>query len=209
MYSPPTTTEVARAVQGGTAYLADVERRLAPYFERAEPRRRAMAYLCGLLSPAARKNSWQWAEISGEATPYGVHHLLRRALWNPEAVRDERRTYLIEHLGDTNAVLVIDATGFLKKGRHAAGGARQYSGTAGRIDTCQSGVFVADASRHGQALLDRELSVPKEWMDDPGRCRQAGMPQGRRFATKPQLAQAMLQRVLAARWVTGDSVYSR
>jgi SRSO17 transposase len=206
-----TTSDAAHAVQGGTAYMADVERRLAPYFERAEPRRRAMAYLRGLLSPAERKNSWQLAEVSGDATPYGLQHLLRRALWNPEAVRDELRTYIIEHLGDTNAVLVIDETGFLKKGRHSAGVARQYSGTAGRIDNCQIGVFVAYASRHGQALLDRELYLPKEWTDDPGRCRQAGIPEGRRFATKPQLAQAMLQRVLAAgvpaRWVTGDSVY--
>src|SRR5918992_3450183 len=110
-----TTNEAARAVRGGSAYMADVERRLAPYFERAEPRRRAMAYLRGLLSPAERKNSWQLAEISGDATPYGLQHLLRRALWNPEAVRDELRAYLIEHLGDTNAVLVIDETGFLKK----------------------------------------------------------------------------------------------
>jgi SRSO17 transposase len=206
-----TTNEAAGAVQGGSAYMADVERRLAPYFERAEPRRRAMAYLRGLLSPAERKNSWQLAEVSGDATPYGLQHLLRRALWNPEAVCDELRTYLIEHLGDTNAVLVIDETGFLKKGRHSAGVARQYSGTAGRIDNCQIGVFVAYASRHGQALLDRELYLPREWPEDPGRCRQAGIPEERRFATKPQLAQAMLQRMLAAgvpaRWVTGDSVY--
>jgi SRSO17 transposase len=191
--------------------MADVERRLAPYFERAEPRRRALAYLRGLLSPAERKNSWQLAEVSGDATPYGLQHLLRRALWDPEAVRDELRAYLIEHLGDTNAVLVIDETGFLKKGRHSAGVARQYSGAAGRIDNCQIGVFVAYASRHGQALLDRELYLPREWTDDPGRCRQAGIPEERRFATKPQLAQAMLQRILAAgvpaRWVTGDSVY--
>jgi SRSO17 transposase len=208
---PSTTDEAASAVRGGNAYLADVERRLAPYFERAEPRQRAMAYLRGLLSPAERKNSWQLAEVGGDATPYGLQHLLRRALWNPEAVRDELRTYIIEHLRDTDAVLVIDETGFLKKGRHSAGVARQYSGTAGRIDNCQIGVFVAYASRHGQVLLDRELYLPKEWTDDPGRCRQAGIPEERRFATKPQLAQAMLQRVLAAgvpaRWVTGDSVY--
>jgi len=206
-----TADEAANTGRGGAAYMADVERRLAPYFERAEPRRRAMAYLRGLLSPAERKNSWQLAEISGDATPYGLQHLLRRALWNPEAVRDELRTYVMEHLGDTNAVLVIDETGFLKKGHHSAGVARQYSGTAGRIDNCQIGVFVAYASCHGQALLDRELYLPKAWTDDPKRCRQAGIPEGRRFVTKPQLAQAMRQRVLAAgvpaRWVAGDSVY--
>jgi SRSO17 transposase len=198
-------------VPGGAAYLSDIERRLAPYFVRAEPRQRAMAYLRALLSPAERKNSWQLAEVSGDATPYAFQHLLRRALWDPEAVRDELRRYIIQHLGDPAAVLVIDETGFLKKGRHSAGVARQYSGTAGRIDNCQIGVFLGYASPLGQALLDRELYLPKAWTNDPTRCQQAGIPEDRWFATKPQLAQQMLQRALAAgvpgRWVTGDSVY--
>jgi SRSO17 transposase len=209
--SPAIVDEAATAARSGLAYLADIERRLAPYFERAEPRQRAMAYLRGLLSPAERKNSWQLAEVSGDTTPYGLQHLLRRALWEPDAVRDALRRYLLAHLGEAHAVLVIDETGFLKKGQHSAGVARQYSGTAGRIENCQIGVFLAYASRHGQALLDRELYLPKEWTDDPGRCRQAGVPAERRFATKPQLAKAMLQRALAAgvpaKWVTGDSVY--
>jgi SRSO17 transposase len=115
----------ASVVPGGAAYLHDLERRLAPYFERTEPRQRAMAYLRGLLSPAERKNSWQLADVSGDATPYAFQHLLRRALWDPEAVRDELRRYIIQHLGDPEAVLVIDETGFLKKGRHSAGVARQ------------------------------------------------------------------------------------
>lgn len=199
------------AVQGGAAYLSDIERRLAPYFERSEPRQRAMAYLRGLLSPAERKNSWQLAEVSGDTTPYAFQHLLRRALWDPEAVRDELRTYVIQHLGDPNGVLVIDETGFLKKGQHSAGVARQYSGTAGKVENCQIGVFLGYASPLGHALLDRELYLPKAWTDAPERCRQAGIPAERRFATKPQLAQQMLQRGLAAgvpaRWVTGDSVY--
>ena len=207
----PTTGEVASIVQGGLAYLTDIEGRLAPYFERAEPRQRAMAYLQGLLSPAERKNSWQVAEVIGDATPYGLQHLLRRALWEPDAVRNELRAYVTEHLGAVNAVLVVDETGFLKKGRHSAGVARQYSGTAGRIENCQIGVFVAYASPHGQVLLDRELYLPKEWTDDPARCRQVGIPEDRRFATKPQLAQQMLARAFAAgvpaTWVTGDSVY--
>src|SRR5687767_3188265 len=206
-----TADEAANTARGGAAYMADVERRLAPYFERAEPRRRAMAYLRGLLSPAERKNSWQLAEISGDATPYGVQHLLRRALWNPEAVRDELRTYIMEHLGDTTAVLVLDETGFLKKGRHSAGVARQYSGTAGKVDNCQIGVFLSYASPLGQVLLDRELYLPQAWTDDRERCWQAGIPADRRFATKPQLAQQMLARAFAAgvpaSWVTGDSVY--
>src|SRR5918994_4729084 len=140
--APPLDQDVP-AVQGGAAYLTDIERRLAPYFARAEPRQRAMAYLRGLLSPAERKNSWQLAEMSGDPTPYGFQHLLRRALWDPEAVRDELRHYVVEHLGDPDAVLVIDETGFLTKGRHSAGVARQYSGTAGRIENCQIGGFWA------------------------------------------------------------------
>jgi SRSO17 transposase len=208
---PSAADEAARAVQGGTAYLADIARRLAPYFERAEPRRRALAYLQGLLSPAERKNSWQLAEVSGDASPYGLQHLLRRARWEPDAVRDELRRYVSQHLGDPEAVLVIDETGFLKKGRHSAGVARQYSGTAGRIENCQIGVFLAYASRHGCTLLDRELYLPEAWTNDRVRCQRAGIPRARRFATKPALAKQMLQRTLAAgvpaQWVTGDSVY--
>src|ERR671931_1008940 len=119
--SLPLVDQEISAVQGGTAYLTDIERRLAPYFERAEPRQRAMAFLRGLLSPAERKNSWQLAEVSGDTTPYGFQHLLRRARWDPEAIRDELRRYVHQHLGDAEAVLVLDETGFLKKGRHSAG----------------------------------------------------------------------------------------
>lgn len=198
-------------VPGGAAYLNDIERRLAPYFERAEPRQRVMAYLRGLLSPAERKNSWQLAKISGDATPDAFQHLLRWALWDPEAVRDELRRYVLQHLGDPEAVLVIDETGFLKKGRHSAGVARQYSGTAGKVDNCQIGVFLGYARALGHALLDRELYLPEEWTDDRDRCQQAGIPEDRPFATKPQLARQLLARAFAAgmpaRWVTGDSVY--
>jgi SRSO17 transposase len=116
----------------------------------------------------------------------------------------------MQHLGDPEAVLVLDETGFLKKGRHSAGVARQYSGTAGTVDNCQIGVFLGYASARGHVLLDRELDLPEEWTDDPERCRQAGIPAGRRVATKPQLAQQMLARAfmagVAATWVTGDSV---
>jgi SRSO17 transposase len=209
--SPPACDEAASVVQGGLAYLTDIGRRLAPYFERAEPRQRAMAYLQGLLSPAERKNSWQLAEVSGDITPYGFQHLLRRARWEPDAVRDELRHYVIQRLGDPEAVLVIDETGFLKKGRHSAGVARQYSGTAGRIENCQIGVFLGYASRYGQTLLDRELYLPAAWTNDRARCQRAGIPDERRFATKPQLAKQLLARAFAAgtpaTWVTGDSVY--
>jgi SRSO17 transposase len=208
--TPPLEQDAAM-VQGGAAYMSDIERRLAPYFERAEPRQRAMAYLCGLLSPAERKNSWQLAEVNGDATPYAIQHLLRRALWDPEAVREELHRYVVQHLEDPEAVLVVDETGFLKKGRHSAGVARQYSGTAGRVENCQIGVFLGYASALGHALLDRELYLPQEWTDDRERCRQAGIPAARSFATKPQLARQLLTRAFAAgtsaKWITGDSVY--
>ena len=208
--TPPLEQDAAM-VQGGAAYMSAIERRLAPYFERAEPRQRAMAYLRGLLSPAERKNSWQLAEVSGDATPYAIQHLLRRALWDPEAVREELHRYVVQHLEDPEAVLVVDDTGFRKKGRHSAGVARQYSGTAGRVENCQIGVLLGYASALGHALLDRELYLPQEWTDDRERCRQAGIPDTRSFATKPQLARQMLTRAFAAgtsaQGITGDSVY--
>jgi SRSO17 transposase len=164
-----------------------------------------------LLSPAERKNGWQLAEVNGNDTPYGMQHLLGRAVWDAEAVRDDLCSYVIEHLGDPPGVMVIDETGFLKKGRHSAGVARQYSGTAGRVENCQIGVFLAYASAHGHALLDRELYLPQEWTQERERCTQAGIPPERPFATKPALARHMLERAfqagVPATWVTGDSVY--
>src|SRR5688572_1305224 len=205
------TDATASIIAGGQAYLADVARRLAPYFARSQSRHRVQAYLQGLLSEAERKNSWQVAEVCGESTPYGFQYLLSRADWDADAVREELRRYVVQHLGDPNGVLVIDETGFVKKGRHSAGVARQYSGTAGKVENCQIGVFLGYASPLGQTLLDRELYLPKEWTDDRVRCRQAGIPKDRPFATKPQLARQMLDRTLAAgvpaQWVTGDSVY--
>jgi SRSO17 transposase len=206
----PTEPEIS-VVQGWTTYLTDIARRLGPYFARAETRQRVMTYLRGLLSPAERKNSWQLAEETGDATPDGFQYLLARADWAADAVRDELRVYIRQHLSDPHGVMVIDETGFLKKGQHSAGVARQYSGTAGKVENCQIGVFVAYASRLGHALLDRELYLPEEWTNDRERCRSAGIPDGRDFATKPQLAQQMLARAFAAGmpapWVTGDRVY--
>ena len=193
----PTEPEIA-VVQGWTTYLTDITRRLGPYFARAETRQRVMTYLQGLLSPAERKNSWQLAEETGDATPYGFQYLLARADWAADAVRDELRVYIRQHLSDPHGVMVIDETGFLKKGQHSAGVARQYSGTAGKVENCQIGVFVAYARGLGHALLDRELYLPEEWTNDRERCRQAGIPDDRDFATKPQLAQQMLARAFAA-----------
>jgi SRSO17 transposase len=185
--------------------------RLAGRFARREARDRVRAYLVGLLGPAQRKNSWQLAERIGDANPYGVQHLLGRADWDADAVRDDLRAYAVEALGDPKAVLILDETGFLKKGTHSAGVARQYTGTAGRVENCQVGVFLAYASRHGTALIDRALYLPEEWAGDPGRRREAGVPEGIGFASKPGLARGMLERAFGAgvkaAWVTGDAVY--
>jgi len=197
--------------EGWTRELDALAARIAPRFVRAEPRRRALAYLRGLLAPLERKNGWQLAEAVGDPTPDGVQDFLSRMRWDADAVRDDLRAYVVEHLGDADAVLVLDETGFLKKGDKSAGVQRQYSGTAGRIENCQVGVFLGYASRHGQALIDRALYLPERWTGDPARCAAAGIPQGLTLTTKPKLGLAMLDRALEAgvpfAWVTGDSVY--
>jgi SRSO17 transposase len=191
--------------------LAAVAGRIGRHFGRSEPRRRAAGYLRGLLSTTERKNGWQLAEHLGDPTPDGVQHLLARADWDADAVRDDLLRYVAEHLGDPGGVLVVDETGFLKKGTKSVGVARQYSGTAGRIENCQVGVFLGYAGRKGRALLDRALYLPKEWADDPGRRKAAGVPAAVRFATKLALARQMVGRALdagvPATWVTADAVY--
>jgi SRSO17 transposase len=191
--------------------LDAVARRIGARFPRSETRDRVRAYLIGLLGPVQRKNAWQLAEQIGDADPYGVQYLLGRSEWDPDAVRDDLRAYAVEALGDAEAVLILDETGFLKKGTHSAGVARQYTGTAGRIENAQVGVFLAYSSRHGTAFLDRALYLPRDWADDPERCERAGIPEGTAFATKPELGKQMLGRAFAAgvpaAWVTGDEVY--
>lgn len=202
------TVETVRAWQ---LELTEVEQRIGARFLRWDARRHLGAYLRGLLKPVERKNGWQLAEANGDHAPYGVQHLLGRAVWDPEAVRDDLRGYVMEHLGVPEGVLVMDETGLLKKGKHAAGVARQYSGTAGRVENCQSGVFLAYASARGQGMLDRELYLPEVWTQDPSRCSEAHIPQDRPFATKPEMARSMLERAfqagVPAAWVTGDCVY--
>jgi SRSO17 transposase len=170
--------------------------RVASRFARVELRRRAKAFVRGLLADLPRKNCWTLAEHAGDASPDGMQHLLGRAVWDHDGVRDDVRAYLVEALGDPEAVLVIDETGFLKKGTKSAGVQRQYSGTAGRIENCQVGVFLAYASRHGHALIDRELYLPEGWLSDRPRCREAAIPDAVGFRTKPQLARVML----SGRW---------
>lgn len=185
--------------------------RVASQFRNRTGRERLEAYVKGLLGGAERKNGWQLAEQAGEATPYGMQQFLYRGDWSADSVRDAVRGYVAEHLGDRQGVLVIDETGFVKKGKHSAGVARQYSGTAGRVENCQIGVFLGYVSPKGRTLIDRELYLPKVWTDDPERCRRAGIPEEIAFHTKPELAGSMSDRALAdsvrADWVTGDSVY--
>ena len=194
-----------------TADLDALHATIAPRFRRPEVRARARRYLDGLLGGSTRKNGWQLAEALGEHTPDGVQRLLNAAQWEADAVRDDLQRYVVEHFGDTDAVLVVDETGFLKKGVKSAGVARQYSGTAGRVENCQIGVFLTYASCHGQAFLDRALYLPKAWAADGERRREAGIPDDVAFATKGELARAMLARACAAgvpaRWVTADEVY--
>lgn len=205
------TDALVADIQGWGMTLAEVEQRLAPYFARAEARQRVMGYLYGLLSATERKNSWQLAERVGDLTPYGFQHLLGRADWDADAVRDELQQYVMKHLGHPEAIVVLDETGFLKKGRMSAGVARQYSGTAGRIENAQIGVFASYVSPKGHTLIDRELYLPKEWTEDRDRCAHAGIPEARSFQTKPALARQMLARLFAlqlpVRWVTADSMY--
>jgi SRSO17 transposase len=191
--------------------LEAVATRIGARFQRTELRQRVTAYLRGLISPIARKNGWQLAEAAGDPTPYGMQHILGRAAWSADAVRNDLRAYVVEHLGDADAVLVVDETGFVKKGAKSVGVARQYSGTAGRVENCQIGVFLAYATTRGRTFLDRELYLPRQWATDAARRAAAGVPVALSFATKPQLARRMIARALAGgvpcMWLTGDTVY--
>jgi SRSO17 transposase len=191
--------------------LKIVGTRIGGRFERAEPRARTLAYLQGLMSAIPRKNGWQLAEYVGEATPDGMQRLMSTAVWDEDGVGDDLRTYVVEELGTPEGVLVVDETGFLKKGTHSVGVKRQYSGTAGRVENCQIGVFLGYASEKGHALIDREIYLPEEWAADGARRARAKVPADVQFATKPELARQMLEGAFAAgvvcAWVTGDSIY--
>ncbi|MFJ4469578.1 IS701 family transposase [Streptomyces sp. NPDC089424] len=196
-----------------SAELEELLVRIGHRFGRVDLRRRMRAYVHGLLGPVGRKNSWQLAEHAGHHTPAGLQHLLSRACWDPDEIRDALQEYVAEKLGDTAGVLIIDDTGFIKKGTVSAGVQRQYSGTAGRTENCQIGVFAAYASSKGRALVDRELYLPKSWTSDPARCTEAKIPDERTFATQGDLAKAIIMRALASplpiAWVTADSAYGQ
>ncbi|MFD4975032.1 IS701 family transposase [Streptomyces sp. NPDC058424] len=185
--------------------------RIAGRFARVEPRLRAGRLVLGLLADLPRKNCWTIAEWIGEATPHGMQHLLCRAAWDADAVRDDVRDYVVEHLHDEAAVLVVDETGDVKKGAHTVGVQRQYTGTAGRIENSQVAVYLVYAGRHGHAAVDRELYIPRSWTNDPARCLAAGLDEDTTFQTKPELATTMIERFLnaghRADWVAADEVY--
>jgi SRSO17 transposase len=185
---------------------------VAGAFSNAMVRRHGRAYLLGLLSQSERKNSWQLAEFAGDASPDGMQRLLNFSPWDEDAARDALARYAVRAMGDPAAVLAVDETGFLKKGRMSAGVARMYTGTAGRVENCQVGVFAAYVTPDGgRALIDRELYLPEKWTDDRDRCRAAGVGDDVAFATKPELARAMIGRAREAgipfSWVAGDEVY--
>ncbi|MDG4805130.1 IS701 family transposase, partial [Micromonospora sp. WMMD980] len=180
-------------------------------FGRVEPRRAAAAFVTGLLTNIEIKTCWQLAEQAGHGRPDAMQRLLYRAKWDADAVRDDVRQVVVDRLGDPDGVLVVDETGDLKKGVHTVGVQRQYTGTAGRIENAQVGVFLAYASRHGHTLIDRRVYLPKSWTDDRQRCEQAGVPDDVAFATRSELADDMItaavQALVPARWVAADEAY--
>jgi SRSO17 transposase len=196
---------------GWRAELEQLLARFGRLFVRAEPREQAGRYLEGLLGPVKRKNGWQLAEHLGDARPWRTQRVLSHVLWDEEAARDLCRDHAVERLGADDAVLVVDETGFVKKGGHSAGVARQYSGAAGRIENSQVGVFLAYGSRKGHALIDRRLYLPEAWARDTERRRAAKIPEEVRFRTKPEIAREMVARALDAGvpcgWALGDAIY--
>ncbi|MEU1599909.1 IS701 family transposase [Streptomyces sp. NPDC005708] len=204
--------------------LDDLLLEVGRFFPRVDARCRAAACVRGLLGPVSRKNGWQLAEYAGDGAPWNQQHLLDRARWDVEGMRDFTRRHVVAALADDGegagpggaGVLVVDETGFAKRGTASAGVARQYSGALGGVFPCQVGVMAAWATGAGQALIDRELYLPKEWTGDPARCRAAHVPEDRAFMTKPRLAEAMIERALpdlpqgeGAVWVAADEVYGR
>ena len=191
--------------------LDAVHERFVHRFSRSEPRESALAYMRGLIAPLQRKNGWTLAEEAGHAGPDRIQRMLNRVERDADEVLDDVRRYVVDSLGDRDAVLVVDDTGFLKKGTRSAGVQRQYSGTAGRTENCQVGVFLAYATDRGRTLIDRRLYLPTSWTDDRDRCRRAGIADDVAFETKVAMARAMVRRAIADkipfRWVTADAAY--
>jgi SRSO17 transposase len=206
---PLSSTDVMFAIE---QELTPIQEILQDSFNRIETKASAMSYFQGLISTVERKNSWQLAEQGGCENPYAFQYLLGRATWDVSHLRDSVRQYVVGFMPQEEGVLSIDETGFLKKGNKSAGVGRQYTGTAGRIENCQVGVFLSYATSQGRALIDRELYIPQDWFKDTLRCKEAALPDTLEFKKKPELAQEMLQRAfdnqIKPAWVLGDEVYS-
>lgn len=206
-----TVSDWAACVSDWREALKDLKEFIAPAFKRSEQRATAGMFIDGLLSGAERKTGWMLAEQAGLARPYQIQSLLGRSSWSADTLCERVRSYAIEALGDPDGVLVVDETGFLKKGSHSVGVGRQYSGTAGRIENCQIGVFASYASRWGHALIDRQLYLPKAWANEPERRARAHVPEDVAFATKPAIACEMVARLLdegaPCAFVLADAVY--
>lgn len=191
--------------------LFELMNRIAKVFPSEPGFKTARKYIEGLISPIERKNGWQMAEAVGDTTPYALQQFLYRGQFNADGLRDGLRGYVNDQLGDEDGALIVDETGFLKQGKMSCGVKRQYSGTAGRVENCQIGVFLTYASEKGHAPIDRRLYIPQDWFNDPERCRKAGVPETVTFQTKPKMALEMIQEATAAgvsyRWVSGDCVY--
>jgi len=191
--------------------LRDAKQRIRPLFTQERVAASAWQFLDGLLGNEARKTGWMRAEAAGDPGPWRQQAILGRGRWDADALRDIVREYALEALGDADAVLVIDETGFLKQGKASCGVARQYTGSAGKITNCQIGVFASYVSRHGHAFIDRALYLPKEWTDESARLKAAHVPTDVSFATKPKIARRMIARAIAAKvpfsFVAADSVY--
>jgi SRSO17 transposase len=213
-HSPTIAQETKTTITDVVRWTQELDRlhaRIAPRFARPEPRRRALAFLHGILSNTSRKNGWQLAEHAREARPDGMQRLLSSAVWDADGVRDDLRTYTLEHLGTKSAIVVIDETSFPKQGKKSAGVGVQYCGTTGQVENCQVGVFLAYVTAKGHTLIDRELYLPLDWTEDRDRCQAAGIPESVHFQTKPELARCMLARLWNAQipiaWVVADTVY--
>lgn len=202
------TKKEVRAWDGEIDAVGDL---IGRRFVRSEPRTRVRQFLGGLIGDAKRKNGWQLAENIGEHTPYNIQHFISRARWDADLVRDDLIRYVDRHLGKEDGVLILDETGFLKKGDKSVGVMRQYSGTGNGVENCQVGVFLAYKSSLGHALIDRAIYMPKEWLDDPARRREAKVPDHILFATKPELGLRALAHAveigIKAKWAAADQIY--
>ncbi len=209
----PTLMDDLAQLEGWQAEFDRLHERLRPYAAQGRTHARMKCHLEGVLGKADRKNGWHLAEAAGDESPYAMQHLMGRASWDVEGVREETRRYVREELGSAIRARIVDESGFLKKGKKSAGVERQYSGTAGRVENCQIGVFLAYATTSECAYVDAQLYLPETWTEDPARCREAGIPKEVVFQTKPQLAQRMLERAHAedgpVDWVLADEVYGK